>query len=303
MSIDDRRRYAAAGFVALLALSVFWPSPIVSTNRLLENHPLGVDELSFLGREAPSWDVVFWCVAGLFALLIIHTGPFGHRSAAWQELKSLRLERPRFLWPALAGGAALIALTWFLADQPMLAWAERVRSDAVQDVIRILNRFGGGMNPPMIIAFFVLAGLAYQHRRWVRYGVGMAVAGSAAGLIAHALKLVVGRTRPELWLGAFHYARGGANSFPSGHTVGAFALAGVLLFASRNLPLRIIAFVLASAVGFSRILAFRHWTSDVVASALIGLLCAWVVTRPYASTSAKLTETSREHPASSIVTP
>ena len=76
LSADDLRksRFAAGGFVALLALSVFWPSPIVSTNRLWLNQNLGVDELSFLGREAPRWDVVYWCLAGLFALLLLQTG-------------------------------------------------------------------------------------------------------------------------------------------------------------------------------------------------------------------------------------
>jgi PAP2 superfamily protein len=31
-------------------------------------------------------------------------------------------------------------------------------------------------------------------------------------------------------------------------------------------------------VALSRILAFRHWTSDVVASAVVGLVTAWIVT-------------------------
>ena len=72
MSIDGKRRLAATGFVALLILSVFWPSPVVSVNRLCCNAPLAIDELSFLGREAPAWDIVFWCISGLFALALLH---------------------------------------------------------------------------------------------------------------------------------------------------------------------------------------------------------------------------------------
>ena len=48
---DRQRRIAAFAFVALLVLSVFWPSPVVSTNRLCCDASLPVDELSFLGRE------------------------------------------------------------------------------------------------------------------------------------------------------------------------------------------------------------------------------------------------------------
>lgn len=280
MSIDDRRRYAAAAFITLLLVSIFWPSPIVSSNRLWLEGELAIDELSFLGREAPSWDVVFWCIAGILALAIVQTGDLeGWRTrlreaVTWRPGR-LAGRRPR-LAAATVAGALLVAATWMLLDARLLAFAELIQSDTVETAIRLTNRLGGGMNPPMIVIFFVVAGLAYRSQRWVFHGLAMAAASLAAGGVAHILKYFVGRTRPELWLGPFHYARGAANSFPSGHTVGAFALAGVLFFASRSLALRIIAIALAAGVGASRILAFRHWTSDVVASACLGLLAAWV---------------------------
>jgi len=52
-----------------------------------------------------------------------------------------------------------------------------------------------------------------------------------------------------------------------------------LLFTSPSRALRIAAVLIAAAVGLSRILAFRHWTSDVVASAAVGLLVAWSVSQ------------------------
>jgi undecaprenyl-diphosphatase len=134
------------------------------------------------------------------------------------------------------------------------------------------------MNPVMVVAFFLIAGTAYRERRWVAYAIAMAIAGLGAGILAQIVKPLVGRARPELWLGPMHYAPGSSTSFPSGHTVGAFALAGVLVFSSRSVTLRVIAFVLAAGVGLSRVLAFRHWPSDVTASAMIGLVTAWVVT-------------------------
>ena len=277
MSIEGKRRLAAAGFMALLALSVFWPSPIVSVNRLCCNAAIGVDELSFLGREAAAWDVAFWFIAGLFALSLIDLS--ADYREPWRILRGLRV-RPRASDAiALAAAAAAVALVWLFADGPVIAWAEGVQSDAVEDFIRIANRFGGGMNPAMVVGFFVLAGVAFRQRRWMGYAVAMAVAGLAAGILGQLVKLIVGRSRPELWLGPFHHARAAASSFPSGHTVGAFALAGVLMFASPSRVMRVMAFLLAAAVGLSRILAFRHWPSDVLASAAAGLLVAWIVTR------------------------
>ncbi|HEX3581960.1 MAG TPA: phosphatase PAP2 family protein, partial [Thermoanaerobaculia bacterium] len=89
---------------------------------------------------------------------------------------------------------------------------------------------------------------------------------------------LVARARPELWLGPAVRAHVAA-SFPSGHTISAFSLAGVLLFGSRNHVLRVVAILLAIGVACARILAFRHWTSDVVASALLALLAASIAWR------------------------
>ncbi len=282
MSIDAKRRLAGAAFVALLALSIWWPSPIVSVNRLCCSANLGVDELSFLGREEPRWDVAFWCLAGLFAVGLFQSGEWDWREFkdSWRiRSRGLRVIAPLGLSVFAAVGVVAVALTWHFLDAPITAWAERIQSDNVEDVIRITNRLGGGMNPALVVLFFLLAGVVYRHRAWSMCGVQMAIAGAAAGLSVQVVKYAAGRTRPELWLGPFHHARIAATSFPSGHTVGAFALGGVLLLSSPSKTLRAVAFVLAVAVGLARILAFRHWTSDVLASAIIGIVLAWIVTR------------------------
>ncbi|MEO8382053.1 MAG: phosphatase PAP2 family protein [Acidobacteriota bacterium] len=284
---DQRRRYAAAAFLALLLLSVFWPSPVVSVNRLWIHGSIDVDELSFLGREDASWDVVFWGVAGLLLLAMLHSAVSADVREPLRQLRALHFDRSlgtRAFVRLLAGGV-VTALVWWLLDPLVLAWAERIQSDVTEDVIRILNRLGGGMNPVMIVLFFLVAGVVYAERRWVSYAISMGLAGLAAGIVAQIIKPLVGRARPELWLGATHYAPGSSTSFPSGHTVGAFALAGVLMLTSPSRTLRVVAFLLAAAIGLSRILAFRHWTSDVVASAIIGLVMAWVVTRATVTTA------------------
>lgn len=281
MSRANRRRYAAAAFLTLLLLSVFWPSPVVSINRLWIEEDLAVDELSFLGREAPSWDVVFWFFAGLLLIAIVQS-----RDAAadvrepLHQLRALHFDRSLWRRDAirLVFGLAITAFVWLVLDSPLMAWAEGVQSDFTEDVVRIFNRLGGGMNPVMIVAFFLVAGIAYVERKWVAYAIAMAMAGLAAGILAQIVKHLVGRARPELWLGPMHYAPGSSTSFPSGHTVGAFALAGVLAFGSRSLAVRAFALTLASGVALSRVLAFRHWPSDVTASAVIGLVTAWIVT-------------------------
>src|SRR5690349_8379139 len=104
-----KRRYASAAFVTLLILSVFWPSPVVSMNRLWIHGALDVDELSFLGREAPSWDVVFWFFAGLLLLMILQSAESHDYREPLAQVRALRFQRA-LLVPGLlrlAGGAAL----------------------------------------------------------------------------------------------------------------------------------------------------------------------------------------------------
>jgi len=275
---DSKRRIATWGFIALLALALFWPAPVVTINALCCDAHLPIDDLSFLGREAPSWDVAFWCIAGLFLIALLQTAESRDFAIAWRILRASRPHVPRRTLAFVLASAALVAVAWHFADASVTAFAERIESDQLENVIRIFNRLGGGMNPAMIVLFFLVAGVVYTHRRWVEYAVAMALGGLSAGIIAQAIKYAVARARPELWLGPSVRAHVAA-SFPSGHTIAAFSLAGVLLVASRNNTLRAVAVLLAIAVGCARILAFRHWTSDVIASALLGLLAAYVAVR------------------------
>jgi membrane-associated phospholipid phosphatase len=79
-------------------------------------------------------------------------------------------------------------------------------------------------------------------------------------------KILVDRHRPG----------GGSRSFPSGHTSTAFAAAS-LIDANSGGALGVSAYGLASLTGYSRMDAHRHFPSDVLAGAAIGILTAQVL--------------------------
>ena len=98
----------------------------------------------------------------------------------------------------------------------------------------------------------------------------------AADLIADSLSLGlrdwIGRRRPPLvypdpkpLMGVPH-----SGAFPSGHTTTAFACATVLAWASPRLAVPV--FVLAAAIGLSRIYVGVHWPLDVLGGAVLGVL-------------------------------
>jgi membrane-associated phospholipid phosphatase len=74
-----------------------------------------------------------------------------------------------------------------------------------------------------------------------------------------------------------------SHSFPSGHTVTIFTLAGIIIFYFRSFFVRIVTVFLAFLVGISRIVVGVHWPEDVLAGSVIGILCAiagvYIVTR------------------------
>jgi len=288
----DRRALiiASAAFMALLVLAISWPDPVVWLNSVTFKTALAVDDESFLGREAPSWDVAYWAIAGLVLLRMLEgrreslreggvelrtfaTNLPGNARALMREIGAIRITVASILL------ALVVGLTWFFLDAPVVAACETVVSPVARSFVRWLNRLGGGMNPPMIMIFYLVAGMLFRRPVWIQWALAMVATGLSGGVLIHVLKILVGRSRPELWLGAFHHVGPSSSSFPSGHTMGAFAIGAVLFFGSKSWPFRIAALLLAGSVASSRVVAFRHWPSDVVASALLGMLLGWFFLR------------------------
>lgn len=95
-----------------------------------------------------------------------------------------------------------------------------------------------------------------------------------AGIATQGLKLLSGRERPEVSGGLvrFHGPGNTGNarqSFPSGHTSSAFAVATVL--ANRHPKQKWLYYGLATAVGLARIRKSAHFPSDVLVGAAIGI--------------------------------
>jgi membrane-associated phospholipid phosphatase len=105
---------------------------------------------------------------------------------------------------------------------------------------------------------------------------GLAASLIASGFITPILKYSVGRARPSDAADPYRFHPfTNHNSFPSGHSTQAFAVATVIAMHYPAWWVDALAYGSAGLVGYSRIEQNAHWTSDVVAGALIG----WSVAR------------------------
>ncbi|WP_346066721.1 phosphatase PAP2 family protein [Sphingobacterium siyangense] len=111
-----------------------------------------------------------------------------------------------------------------------------------------------------------------------------------SGLICCVLKNLFDADRPATvfhgdptfhvvsWLRVAHF-----NSFPSGHTTSAFAMAATLAIISKNRGFGIILFVLAVLTGYSRVYLGQHFVEDVWFGSILGTstACFYLLAMPY----------------------
>ncbi|MEI7499672.1 MAG: phosphatase PAP2 family protein [Bacteroidota bacterium] len=98
------------------------------------------------------------------------------------------------------------------------------------------------------------------------------------GLVSLGLKSIIDRDRPfDTYPFIEKLSTGGDSSFPSGHTMEAFALAAALslLFSGKKIAIPV--YIWAIIVAYSRMALGVHYPSDVLAGMIIGTFIGWVV--------------------------
>ena len=97
-------------------------------------------------------------------------------------------------------------------------------------------------------------------------------------IVSQGLKALIYRDRPfETHPFIEKLSEAGSSSFPSGHTLEAFAVATVLsiLFSGKKIVIPL--FIWATLVAYSRMALGVHYPSDVFAGMVIGVLVGWIV--------------------------
>ena len=196
----------------------------------------------------------------------------------------------RPVWRPVLLGSLSVVLTGFADEEIRIEVQRNGGPDARETGAEISH-----WSPPLALgigAGLLGVGLGAHHPALARTGRDALVAMGVAGLLTTAVKIAVGRARPEANLGTDYFAPFRSpthdNSFPSGHTSQAFSLAAVIAAHTRQPMLRFTVYGAAAVVGIARVAADRHFASDVVGGAILGTLVGRGVVHHFASGASRV---------------
>ncbi|CAN5146589.1 phosphatase PAP2 family protein [soil metagenome] len=163
-------------------------------------------------------------------------------------------------------------------DRPLLDFAKDLRSPALTSVVTFYTDLAGTTVMPVIAVVGLLI-LSIRRRSWTP-AILIAAAGIGSLLMTVVGKRLIGRTRPSLSEAVPPFES--SPSFPSGHTLNAVVVIGVIVYllilrrrSTRAKVLLIVGAVLfAVTIGLSRVFLGHHWFTDVAAGWMLG--AAWL---------------------------
>jgi len=183
----------------------------------------------------------------------------------------------RSQWAKAGAATALVGGVILLDDRGREEIARNSNS-STQEIAKAVEPFGAEYSWGVLGGFYLAGRYGHNEKSRSVARDGLASSLIAAGVITPILKVAVGRSRPSQTEGTFTTGEGGM-SFPSGHTTQAFAVASVIASHYDSRLVKVAAYGLATAVGWSRMENNAHYASDVVAGALIGTLVGRTVVR------------------------
>ncbi len=164
-------------------------------------------------------------------------------------------------------------------DQPVLDAMVAHRTMASATAVTWFTQTAGPIGMPILgtVATVLIA----LHARRITPVILTVVAGAGSLAMTIAVKGLVGRNRPPLIEAVPPFES--SASFPSGHSLNAIVIIGIVVYSLvlalktrwRRVLTIVVGSVYAIAVGLSRVYLGHHWLSDVIGAWLLGL--AWLL--------------------------
>ncbi len=183
----------------------------------------------------------------------------------------------------IALGAVVLAWQMWPHDRALLDALHACRAydhAAAHDFAWCLGTFGDYPTYNLPLALVIWGyGVATRSTTWRRIAVVAFLGATLAGLFDDCFRLTLGRPRPDMLVlrpglsdrlyGPLRALSGGFQSFPSGHAASTFGMGIALLMTEWRLG--VVTTIIAFSVVWARMELDRHYPSDVVVGAIIGI--------------------------------
>jgi len=148
-----------------------------------------------------------------------------------------------------------------------------LHSPFLDKFFKYITHLGSGITAGIVAVFLLFVRL--------RYSIILSVSAVSSGVVVQLLKrlLFSGCERPVVYfrgIDELYYVPGidlhTHFSFPSGHSVTAFIIFGLIAFISDREPIKISALLLSFIVSYSRVYLSQHFLVDILAGSFLGMI-------------------------------
>jgi membrane-associated phospholipid phosphatase len=180
-------------------------------------------------------------------------------------------------WLKLGGIITATAIISF-ADESVRDYWRGVDHNRFLDGINDVGDYYGRTYSGMIFSGAIyLHGVLFKNSWSRETGLMLGTSWFTADILQTGIKYAVGRARPRLEFGQYHFKSFGGEryrSFASGHMTTAFTLSYVMARQSEKTVVKVFFYSLAGATAFCRLYSDQHWISDVLFGGVIAYYCS-----------------------------
>lgn len=172
-------------------------------------------------------------------------------------------------------GTSVALATALALDEPMQRFVATHRSHAADEVAKAVDPLGEARYLVPSLAAATVIPYVTGHHALARSALRLAIGYAAADIAGGVVRVAVARHRPDSTGDAWRFRplrpQGEWGSMPSAHVTHAFAIAAGIAEESGRPWVSRVAYGLATLVAADRVYRQRHWSSDVIAGAVVGV--------------------------------
>ncbi len=166
---------------------------------------------------------------------------------------------------------------------------EEITKDKYSKYERFFAHQGNGDNTGGTVLIFLFIGVLLRSKKLQKVSKEALMTIIAGGILVNILKYIISRLRPDVnmlpyqffnwaaWINgneSINPFKSASASLPSGHTIVSVGVAFSFYYGYKNKFIRVLAIIYAIVLSLSRVYGTRHWLSDTIAGAFLGVLVA-----------------------------